>query len=194
MFARKKIAPPPPFIIFVKSLFRCGWGPWSIIKKHENFTNSNMGGEVVQANLLMYLWDIALQPRTLHIHIKAFYSGPKYAVLNIWIRVWKQNDPPPHLWNFVIKSYFFMWGLVFRPLRPKRALPHPITTGWSEKTVTSNLFLTDPKISKSVITQWFLGSLYRAVLVSWCFKSVECLEFCLSKLFQFRAFASPYKA
>ena len=31
-------------------------------------------------------------------------------------------------------------------------------TGWSKETVTSNLFLTGPKISKSVITQWFLGA------------------------------------
>ena len=44
-------------------------------------------------------------------------------------------------------------------------------------TVTSNLFLTDPKISKSAITQWFLGSLYRAVLVFRCFKSVKCWNF-----------------
>ena len=192
MFAKKK-SPPP--LSYLWNLYSDADGvPEASLKNTKISQTATWGGEVVQANLLMYLWDIALQPRTLHIHIKAFYSGPKYAVLNIWIRVWKQNDPPPHLWNFVTKSYFFMWGLVFRPLRPKRALPHPITTGWSEKTVTSNLFLTDPKISKSVITQWFLGSLYRAVLVSWCFKSVECLEFCLSKLFQFRAFASPYKA
>ena len=60
--------------------------------------------------------------------------------------------------------------------------------------VTSNLFLTGSKISKSGITQWFLGSLYRAVLVFWCFKCVKCVKFCLSKLFQYRAFASPYKA
>ena len=57
-----------------------------------------------------------------------------------------------------------------------------ISTEWSKKTVKSNLFLTGPKISKSAITQWFLGSLYRAVLVFWCFKSVKCVEFCLSKL------------
>ena len=67
-------------------------------------------------------------------------------------------------------------------------------TGWSKETVKSNLYLTGPEISKSAITQWFLGSLYRAVLVFWCFKSVKCVEFCLSKLFQYRAFASPYKA
>ena len=37
-------------------------------------------------------------------------------------------------------------------------------------------FLTDPKISKCAITQWFLGSLYRALWIFWCFliKSICC--------------------
>ena len=192
MFAKKNC--PPPLIIFVKSLFRCGWGPWSIIKKHENFTNSNMGGGGSSSQLTnVFMRHCTSTTYTTHTH-QGLLFWPKICRFKYLNKSMKTEWPPPHLWNFVIKSYFFMWGLVFRPLRPKRALPHPITTGWSEKTVTSNLFLTDPKISKSVITQWFLGSLYRAVLVSWCFKSVECLEFCLSKLFQFRAFASPYKA
>ena len=69
-----------------------------------------------------------------------------------------------------------------------------IATGWSNKTVTSNLFLTGPKISKSAITQWFLGSLYREVLVFWCFKSVRLVEFCLLEHFHYRAMAAPYKA
>ena len=43
-----------------------------------------------------------------------------------------------------------------------------LPTGWSNKTVTSNLFLTCPKISKCAITQLFLGSFYRAVSVFWC--------------------------
>ena len=62
-------------------------------------------------------------------------------------------------------------------------------TGWSKETVNCNFLLADPKISKSVKTQWFLGSLYREVLVF--FKSVRCVEFCLLKNFQFIA---TYKA
>ena len=58
-------------------------------------------------------------------------------------------------------------------------------TGWSKETVDYKFLLTDPKISKSVITQWFLESLYREVLVFWCFKSVRCVEFCLSEIFQY---------
>ena len=58
----------------------------------------------------------------------------------------------------------------------------------------SVFFLTDPKNLKSAITQWFLESLYREVLVFWCFKSVRCVEFCLLELFQYRAFPAPYKA
>ena len=50
-------------------------------------------------------------------------------------------------------------------------------TGWSLKTVDCNVFLTDPKISKSAITQWYLESLYREVLVFWCFKIVRCVNF-----------------
>ena len=57
-------------------------------------------------------------------------------------------------------------------------------TGRSKETVTSNLFLTDPNISKSGITQWFLGTLCRVVLVFWCFKSVKWVEIWLSKLVQ----------
>ena len=67
-------------------------------------------------------------------------------------------------------------------------------TGWSLKTVNCNFFLTDPKIKKSAKTQWFLESLYREVLVFWCFKTVRCVEICLSELFQYRAFATPYRA
>ena len=58
-------------------------------------------------------------------------------------------------------------------------------TGWSKETVDCNLFLTDPNFLKSAITQWFLESLYREVLVFWCFKSVRCVEFCLSEIFQY---------
>ena len=54
-------------------------------------------------------------------------------------------------------------------------------TGWSKETVDCNFLLTDPKISKSVKTQWFLGSLYREVLVFWCLKNARCVEFCLSR-------------
>ena len=59
------------------------------------------------------------------------------------------------------------------------------TTGWSKETVDCNLFLTDPIFLKSAITQWFLESLYREVLVFWCFKSVRCVEFCLSEIFKY---------
>ena len=52
-----------------------------------------------------------------------------------------------------------------------------IYTGWSKETVTSNLFLTGPEISKSAITQWFLQSLYREILVFWCFKIIRCVNF-----------------
>ena len=64
-------------------------------------------------------------------------------------------------------------------------------TGWSKETVDCNFLLTDPKISKSVITQLFLESLYREVFVFWCFISVRCVEFWLLMHFQYRAFVSP---
>ena len=67
-------------------------------------------------------------------------------------------------------------------------------TGWSLKTVDCNFLQTDPKISKSAKTQWFLESSYREVLVFWCFKTVRCVKICLLKLFQYRAFATQYKA
>ena len=60
-------------------------------------------------------------------------------------------------------------------------------TGWSKETVDCNFLLTDPKIPKSVKTQWFLGSLYREVLVFWCLKNARCVEFCLSEIFQYKA-------
>ena len=63
-----------------------------------------------------------------------------------------------------------------------------------KKTVNCNLFLTDPKNARSAKTQWFLESLYREVLVFWCLITVRCVEIFLSELFQYRAFATPYKA
>ena len=69
-----------------------------------------------------------------------------------------------------------------------------VNTGWSLKTVDCNFLLTDPKISKSAITQWFLESSFREVLVFWCFKTVRCVKICLLKLFQYRVFATQYKA
>ena len=68
------------------------------------------------------------------------------------------------------------------------------TTGWSKETVDCNFLLKDQKISTSVKTQWFLKSLYREVLVFWCFKSVRLVEFCLLERFHYRAMAAPYKA
>ena len=73
-------------------------------------------------------------------------------------------------------------------------LSPPVNTGWSKETVDCKFLLTNPKIPKSVITQWFLKSLYREVLVFWCFKSVRCVEFCLLMYFQCRAFVAPDKA
>ena len=76
-------------------------------------------------------------------------------------------------------------------------MPYPLltcATGWSKETVDCNFLLTDPKISKSIITHWFLEILYREVLVFWCFNGVRCVEFCLFKHFQYRAFTAPYKA
>ena len=67
-------------------------------------------------------------------------------------------------------------------------------TGWSKETVDCKFLLTDQNFSKSVITQWFLESLYREVLVFWCFTGVRCVEFCLLKHFQYSAFVAPYKA
>ena len=69
-----------------------------------------------------------------------------------------------------------------------------LCTGWSNKTVYCNFFLTDPKFLKNAITQWFLESLYREVLVFGYFKSVRCMEFCLSESFQYRAFPAPCMA
>ena len=69
-----------------------------------------------------------------------------------------------------------------------------VGTGWSKETVDCNFFLTDPKFMKRAITQWFLESLYREVLVFGYFKSVRCMEFCLSESFQYRAFPAPYMA
>ena len=71
---------------------------------------------------------------------------------------------------------------------------HEESTGWSLKTVDCNIFLTSPKISKSAKTQWLLESSYREVLVFWCFKTVRCVKICLLKLFQYRVFATQYKA
>ena len=59
-----------------------------------------------------------------------------------------------------------------------------IDTGWSKETVDCKFLLTDPRLPKSVITQWFLESLYREVLVFWHFKNARCVEFCLSEIFQ----------
>ena len=67
-------------------------------------------------------------------------------------------------------------------------------TGWSKETVDCNFFLTDPNFLKSAITQWFLESLYREVLVFGYFKSVRCMEFCLMESFHYRAFPAPYMA
>ena len=60
--------------------------------------------------------------------------------------------------------------------------------------MTGICFLIAIFFFKSAITQWCLESLYREVLVFWCFKSVRCMEFCLLEPFQYRAFPAPYIA
>ena len=72
--------------------------------------------------------------------------------------------------------------------------PNYVLTGWSKETVDCKFLLTDPKFPKSVLTQWFLESLYREVLVFWCFKSVRCVELCLLMYFQYWAFVASDKA
>ena len=171
---KKNCAPPP--LSYLWNLYSDADGvPEASLKNTKISQTATWGGGGSSSQLTnVFMRHCTSTTYTTHTH-QGLLFWPKICRFKYLNKSMKTEWPPPHLWNFVIKSYFFMWGLVFRPLRPKRALQHPITTGWSEKTVTSNLFLTDPKISKSVITQWFLGSLYRAVLVSWCFKSVECL-------------------
>ena len=46
-------------------------------------------------------------------------------------------------------------------------------TGWSKETVNCNFSLTDLKDTKYSITQWFLESLHREVLIFWCLKRVR---------------------
>ena len=51
--------------------------------------------------------------------------------------------------------------------------PTPIVcpfTGWSKAPVTNNISLTNLKNAKNGLTQWFLESIYGAVLVFWCLK------------------------
>ena len=52
-------------------------------------------------------------------------------------------------------------------------------TGRSLTTVDCIFFLTDPKTTKNAITQRFLESWYREILIFCCFKTVRCIEFCL---------------
>ena len=95
------------------------------------------------------------------------------------------------LWNILGASRFIMKiNVLQKPMSGAKGAP----TGWSLKTVDCNVFLTDPKNSKNAKTQWFLESLYREVLVFWCFKTVRCVKICLLKLFQYRAIATQYKA
>ena len=91
-----------------------------------------------------------------------------------------------------IYPYYWWHGkMVDNSQRPLFAY---FATGWSKETVDCNLFLTDPNFLKSAITQWFLESLYREVLVFGYFKSVRCMEFCLMESFHYRAFPAPYMA
>ena len=106
-----------------------------------------------------------------------------------WRLFVQHSQPGSCTWTTCSSTFLFLNCFAVHVL-----LWHCSATGWSKETVTSNLFLTGPKNSKSGITQWFLGSLCRAVLVFWCFKSVKCVDSCLLKLFQYRTFASPHKA
>ena len=82
------------------------------------------------------------------------------------------------VWRWLTNTFVFLW----------------IGTGWLLMSVDCNLFLMGPKISKSAKTQLFLGSSSWEVLVFWCFKTVRCVKICLLKLFQYRVFATQYKA
>ena len=46
-------------------------------------------------------------------------------------------------------------------------------TGWSKVTVTNNISMTNLKNTKNGLTQWFLESIYAAVLVFWCLKIIR---------------------
>ena len=60
-------------------------------------------------------------------------------------------------------------------------------TGWSKETVYCNIFQTDINISKIVITQWFLETLYHLVLVFWYLKSIKWKKSCIWEQFQHKA-------
>ena len=48
-----------------------------------------------------------------------------------------------------------------------------LSTGWSKATVTNNISMTNLKNTKNGLTQWFLESIYAAVLVFWCLKMIR---------------------
>ena len=78
------------------------------------------------------------------------------------------------LQQFCVMVCLFYHSSGFKPIAPSSKTCSD--TGWSLKTVDCNFFLTDPKNSKSAKTQWFSESLYREVLVIWCFKIVRCVN------------------
>ena len=96
---------PPPRIVFVKSLFRFFYRKfrdkikvWQNSVNHSKFRFSTrlMQG-ITQLHYYQTHQGILFWPKTCH-----------FELLNFWIRVWKQTDPPPRLWKLFIKKRYFL--------------------------------------------------------------------------------------
>ena len=138
-----------------------------------------------------FLLSLSLSSLLLHHH----FGYPRSSHIHNHVRLsrWKSNEE----WNWwcqyfhnrcnrllYVDSVYLFFQLL--PIKSEKS-DSDSTTGWSKETVDCKFLLTDPEFSRSVITRWFLESLYREVLVFCCFKNARCVEFCLSKIFQYKA-------
>ena len=105
----------PPRIVFVKSLFRFFYRKFrDKIKMRQNSVNHSkfrFSTRLMQGITLLHYYQthqgILFWPKTCH-----------FELLNFWIRVWKQTDPPPFVKVFHKIPVFFKGWL---PLAPAAA-------------------------------------------------------------------------
>ena len=84
----------------------------------------------------------------------------------------------------------FFWTWVW--LLPPPFWTNLKNTGWSNKTVNCNIFVTGVKITENGKTQPLLEMIHREVLIFWCLESVRRKQSRLSMLCQIGWFVSSH--
>ena len=101
-------------------------------------------------------------------------KSPFYLARHLWYAaLWSCLSATPSLQTMLSQSRMRTASFTFRRFKVFTCIFRPLRYRVTQRDCKHNFFLTGPKVSKSAITQWFLGNLHRAVFASTYLSSIQ---------------------